>query len=100
VTEWQLRDYRIQPGRFEAFVDAWRSGVLPVRRRFGFEIQAWAIPAESRFVWVLAYSGPGSFADAEQAYHASAARTAVEPDPGQWVLEKRNTMVIPVATEG
>jgi hypothetical protein len=98
-TEWQLRDYRIEPGRFDEFIAAWRVGVVPVRRQFGFRIRAWAIPEEDRFVWVLAYSGPGSFADAERAYHASEARTTVEPDPGRWVVEKRNIMVTPVVTE-
>jgi len=99
TTEWQFREYVIAPGMFDAFLAAWRSGVLPLRRQFGFRVQAWAIPAESRFVWTLAYSGPGTFAEAERAYHASAARTAVAPDPGQWVLEKHNSMVTPVATE-
>jgi hypothetical protein len=100
ATEWQLREYRIAPGRFDQFIAAWRAGVLPLRRQFGFEVRAWALPEESRFVWVLAYSGPGSFAEAERAYHASAARMAVDPDPGQWVVEKHNSMVTPVVTEG
>jgi hypothetical protein len=99
MTQWQLRDYRIDPGHFAEFVAAWTAGVLPLRREFRFQVQAWAIPEESRFVWVLEYSGPGLFADAERAYHASSARNGVEPDPGQWVLEKRSVMVTPVATQ-
>jgi len=76
--EWQLREYRIAPGRFEAFLAAWRTGVLPLRRKFGFEVQAWASPEESRFVWVLAYSGPGSFAEAERKHSIDAVAGAYQ----------------------
>lgn len=51
---------------------------------------AWSLPEESRFVWLLGYAGPGSFADADAACYASAERHAVDPDPAQWVLEKRD----------
>ncbi|HEY4228090.1 MAG TPA: hypothetical protein VGM49_07110 [Candidatus Limnocylindrales bacterium] len=99
TTQWQLRDYRIEPGRFDVFLAAWRAGVLPLRRRMGFQIQAWPIPEESRFVWVIGYSGPGSFAEADRAYYASDARKAVSPEPGQWVIERQHFMVNPVVTE-
>jgi hypothetical protein len=97
--EWQLRDYRIEPGSFEVFLDAWRAGVLPLRRTMGFQVQAWPIPEESRFVWVLGWSGPGSFAEADRDYYASEARKAVDPEPGQWVVERRHFMVNPVVAE-
>ena len=98
TTEWELRDYRIQPESFEAFVEAWRAGVLPLRRRFGFKVLAWSLPEESRFIWLLGYSGPGSFAEADAAYYQSAERAAVEPDPAQWIVEKRDTTVTGVVT--
>ena len=97
--EWELRDYSIQPDHFADFVHAWRAGVLPLRRKFGFRVLAWAVPEESRFVWLLGYSGPGSFEDADQAYYASAERAAIEPDPAHWVLEKHHAMVTAVVTE-
>jgi hypothetical protein len=99
VMEWQLRDYRIDPANFDRFVSAWRAGVLPTRRRFGFRVLAWSMPEESRFVWLLGYAGPGSFADADAAYYASAERRAVDPDPGQWVLERRHASVTPEVTQ-
>jgi hypothetical protein len=34
--EYQLRRNRIRPGHLEEFLDAWLSGVVPLRRRFGF----------------------------------------------------------------
>jgi hypothetical protein len=97
--EWQLRDYRIDPANLEQFLEAWRVGVLPLRRRFGFQIRAWVIPEESRFVWLLGYSGPGSFADADRAYYDSSERAAVDPDPARWVIEKRDVKVTEVVTE-
>jgi hypothetical protein len=60
MTQWQLRDYRIAEDRLDDFLDAWTRGVLPLRREAGFEIQAWTVPGESRFVWLLAYHGPGT----------------------------------------
>ncbi len=97
--EWRLRDYRIDPANFERFVAAWVAGVLPMRRRFGFRVLAWSLPEQSRFVWLLGYAGPGSLADADAAYYASPERQAVDPEPAQWVLEKRDASVTAVVTE-
>jgi hypothetical protein len=99
MTEWKLREYTIEPKNFERFVEAWLAGVLPLRRQFGFRVLAWAQPEASRFIWLLGYSGPGSFDEADEGYYASAERAAVEPDPAQWVLEKRDVTVAGVVTE-
>ncbi len=99
MTEWKLRDYRIQPESFERFVEAWRAGVLPLRRKFGFRVLAWALPEESRFVWLLGHAGPGSFAEADRAYYESPERAAVDPDPAQWVISKHDVTVTAVVTE-
>lgn len=95
--QWQLRDYKIAEGRLAEFVDAWTRGVLPLRRAAGFEVQAWTVPGESRFVWLLAYEGPGTFAAADEAYYDTPARAALEPDPAQWIVEQRKVMLAPVA---
>jgi hypothetical protein len=97
TTQWQLRDYRIVEGRLDDFVDAWTRGVLPLRRAAGFEIRGWTVPGESRFVWLLGYDGPGSFADADEAYYAAPARAVLDPDPAQWIIEDRKLMLEPVA---
>ena len=96
MTEWQLRDYRIEEGRLAEFVEAWTAGVLPLRRAAGFAIQAWTIAGESRFIWTLAYNGPGSFAEADERYYGSAERAAVSPDPAQWIVENRTSWLSPV----
>jgi hypothetical protein len=97
MTQWQLRDYGIARGRLEDFVEAWWRGVLPLRRAAGFEITAWTVPTESRFVWLLRYDGPESFAAADEAYYDSPERAELDPDPAQWIIEDRKVMLEPVA---
>jgi hypothetical protein len=97
MSQWQLRDYTIKEGELDRFLEAWQTGVPPLRHQFGFEVQAWVVPDESRLVWVLRYDGPGSFEDADRRYYDSPERRALEPDPGQWVASKRHAMVRPVA---
>ena len=97
MTQWQLRDYEIAAGHLEDFIAAWTSGVLPLRRAAGFEVQAWTVPGESRFVWLLAYDGPGTFAAADEAYYDTPARAALDPDPAQWIVEERKRMLEPVS---
>jgi NIPSNAP len=97
TTQWQLRDYQIAEGRLDEFLDAWTRGVLPLRRAAGFEVQAWTVPGESRFVWLLAYEGAGTFEAADEAYYDTPARAALDPDPAQWIVEQRKVMLEPVA---
>jgi hypothetical protein len=100
MAEWQLRDYTIQDGHFDDFLAAWTAGVLPLRRRFGFEIQAWSVPEDSHFVWIVRYDGPGTFEEADRAYYASPERAAVHPNPSPWIAEQRVAWLTPVTTEG
>jgi hypothetical protein len=96
MTAWQLRDYMIQAGHFGDFIAAWKAGVVPLRRRFGFEIQAWTVPAESRLIWILRYTGPTTFEEADQAYYDSPERAAIDPDPARWIAEARKSWLTPV----
>lgn len=82
----QLRIYEIEPGRLDAFVAAWVAGVAPLRRRYGFDVQAWTVDGADRFVWLLTHEGDGSFEAADEAYYASAERSRLDPDPAQWVV--------------
>ncbi|HEX2220968.1 MAG TPA: NIPSNAP family containing protein [Candidatus Limnocylindria bacterium] len=95
----QLRDYTIEQGRFGVFLAAWRAGVLPLRRRHGFTVHAWAIEEESRFVWVVSIDGSrDEFEARETAYYASPERKAIDPDPRQWVVAERLVFVEPAAS--
>ncbi len=96
--EVQVRDYRILPGRLDEFVAAWEEVVLPLRRAAGFTVVgAWPIPEEERFLWVVAWDGPGTFADADAAYYASPDRTTLEPNPARLIAHSSHFMVTPKA---
>jgi hypothetical protein len=83
--EYQLRRYRIQPGKLRECIAAWRAGVYPLRVKHGFRILgAWTIEESNEFVWILGYEGPDGFAAADAAYYASAERAALEPDPARY----------------
>ena len=70
--EIELREYVIRDGQMDAWVDGWRSGVVPLRQREGFEIMgAWVDRAGSRFIWLLGYTGEGTFDTADDRYYSS-----------------------------
>jgi len=92
----KLRIYTIEDGRMDDFLAAWTAGVVPLRHRFGFEVEAWTVPGEHVVVWVLTHVGDGSFEDAERAYYDSPERHALDPDPGQWVLAKDDRWLDPI----
>lgn len=94
----QLRVYRISAGHLEDFVRAWTSGVRPLRRAFGFESEAWADVGADRFVWLLRYQGPGTFAEADGLYYASPERLALDPDPAQWIVGNETYDLVELTT--
>jgi hypothetical protein len=97
VSEWQLREYTVQEGHLDDFVADWTAGVLPLRHQFGFSVRAWAIPEESRFVWVVGYDGPEGLEAADRAYYASPERVALQRDPARWLTERRHAGAVQVA---
>jgi hypothetical protein len=97
VSKTQLRIYTIEDGRLEDFLGAWTAGVVPLRRRFGFSIEAWTVPRENMVVWMLTYHGAGTFEDAERAYYASPERTTLDPDPAQFILAMEKRWLEPLA---
>jgi NIPSNAP len=88
----QVRVYRVKPGELEAFVEEWRQRVVPLRRRFGFEIvAAWASEEDDTFVWVLRHSGDFAAAD-----RSSPERAALDPDPARHIAEPHTFVARPV----
>jgi hypothetical protein len=83
----ELRDYLIREGHLDDFIHAWRSGVVPLRGRHGFTIDAaWVARAELRFVWLLSLDADqAEFARRNEAYYLDPRRTALDPDPAQWI---------------
>ncbi len=94
----ELRDYVIAAGHLDDFVAAWLAGVVPLRERFGFRIEAaWTIPPERRFLWILAHDAPEEEWEAlNDAYYASSERAALDPDPAQWIEDTDQAFVQPI----
>jgi hypothetical protein len=51
------------------------------------------VEESSEFVWVIAYGGEGTFAEADAAYYASPERAALDPDPARHLVEVRTDFV-------
>ncbi len=67
--EYQVRRYRIVPGKLDEFVHAWKTGVVPLREQLGFQFHgAWSIEESNEFVWVISYDRSEGFAAADAAY--------------------------------
>ncbi len=89
---WQLRVYRIAPGRLDDFVAEWRERVVPLRLAAGFSIVGpWVAPEDDRFVWIV---GHEELEEANAAYYESAARQALDPDPARHIAEIEQELVI------
>ena len=84
----QLRECTIEAGRLDDFLCEWRELVLPLRVSMGFSVVGpWVEREASRFVWIVGYDGDIRAAD--EAYHSSAERHAMEPDPVRLVADIR-----------
>jgi len=91
----QVRVYQVQPGQLDTFVRVWRELIVPLRRRFGFEVRgAWASVEDDTFVWVLAHEK--DFLAADRAYYLSPERAALDPDPARLIVEPRAFLARPV----
>ena len=89
-----LRIYTIRPGELDDWVDEWRTHVLPLRRRLGFEVLgAWVSNRECTFTWLLGYDGPDGIEAANAAYYESPERAALDPDPARHIAEARQLPV-------
>ncbi len=94
--EYQVRRYRAAEGKLEAFVDAWRKGVVPLRGRFDFTIEgAWSILETNEFVWVMSYDGPEGFEAADAAYYESDERSTLDPNPAVFLEETAHHVAFP-----
>src|SRR5215471_4243747 len=91
----QLRDYDVRPGEFDEFVAEWAANIVPLRRRFGFEVLgAWTNAERSRFVWMLARE---DFEAADREYYASPERAHLTPDITRHLTRIDTTLLDAVA---
>jgi len=81
------------------WIEGWRKGVVPLRRKHGYEVEAaWVIREENRFLWVLSYDGPEDWASKNAAYYASPERKELKPDPARLIEKTEEWMLTPVPT--
>jgi hypothetical protein len=71
----------------------WRTAIVPLRRRHGFQVVGAWTAADDRFVWIL---GHDDFGAADAAYYASPERAAISPDPARH-LDRIDTAMISAA---
>jgi hypothetical protein len=84
----------VKTGAMETWVSEWRDVVLPLRRKFGFEVVgAWTVAEEDRFVWII---GHEDFEAADDIYYASPERTQLDPEPARHLAETDTKMMDPI----
>ena len=90
----QLRIYSIKDGLLDEFIEFWRSEIVPLRRRFGFEVAgAWADAETRTFAWVV---GHADFEQAAADYYDSPDRKLLSRDPGEFIESSELRMMAPV----
>jgi hypothetical protein len=94
----QLRRYRIVEGELDAFVDWWRSRLLPARIAFGFSlVSALAVPETNEFVWCVSAEGDEeAFGRLDAAWAASSERAAAFDGVPQRVAAADLRIAVPV----
>jgi len=50
----QLREYTVRPGEMRQWIEEWRSKIVPLRLKHGFEVVgAWTVEGTDQFVWIV-----------------------------------------------
>lgn len=84
----QIREYTVKPREMDEWIDEWRSKLVPLRQRLGFEVRgAWTVDGTDQFIWILEYDGPKEWKEAEADYYASPERKALDPDPARHLAQ-------------
>jgi NIPSNAP len=84
----QVRIYKIHPGRMDEWLAGWRESIVPLRRKFGFEVVgAWVDRESDRFVWVLALPASEDWDSRDKAYYESKERRGLRPNPADCIAE-------------
>jgi NIPSNAP protein len=82
--KFQIREYTVNTGAMHEWLGEWRSRIVPLRERYGFEVLgAWAVDGTDQFIWIISYDGPKSWEQANDDYYSSPERKALDPDPAR-----------------
>jgi NIPSNAP len=91
---WQIREYTVKPGEMEDWLEEWRSQIVPLRRRYGFEVLgAWTVDGTDQFIWIITYRGPKSWSEANADYYGSPERKAMDPDPARHLAHTQGRLM-------
>lgn len=82
----QLRIYTINKGKMDEFVQGWRDILVPLRRQFGWRVDAgWVMEGENKFVWILALDTDEDWDAKNNFYFNSPERKNMASDPAQHI---------------
>jgi hypothetical protein len=94
---WQIREYGVKAGEMQQWLDEWRTRIVPLRRKFGFQIVgAWTVDEADTFIWIISYDGPRSWKEADADYYNSAERKALNPDPARHLAHTQGRLMTDV----
>jgi hypothetical protein len=93
----QLRRYHVVEGEMDAFVDWWRSRLLPARVAYGFTLEcAYVVPETDEFVWAVSAEGDAeAYGRLDAAWTASPERAAAFEGVPQRVASMDLRIVVP-----
>ncbi len=93
--EYRFWRFRITAGKMDEFLEAWQSGVVPLREQFGFQLHgAWVLADANEFVWILGHDSAGGYDAVDLAYYQSSARRNLQPDPAIYIEEAEGTFAL------
>ena len=93
----QLREYTVKAGEMDEWIAEWRSKIVPLRMKHGFEVLgAWTVDGTDQFVWIIKYEGPKTWKEAEADYYASPERKALDPDPARHLAQTATRLMASV----
>lgn len=93
----QLRIYLIKEGLLDEFIEFWRAEIVPLRRRFGFDVAgAWAEPEARTFAWVVTHP---DFERGAADYYDSPDRKSLTRDPGEFIESSELRLMESVALD-
>ncbi|MGW1817250.1 NIPSNAP family protein [Streptomyces sp. NPDC002125] len=90
----QLRTYTVREGLLDEWAQRWKAEILPLRLESGFAIGgAWLDREHNRFVWLISYEGPETFAERNTMYWDSPARKSMDLDPDDYLVSTEERTV-------
>jgi hypothetical protein len=82
----QIHIYTINRDALDAFATEWRDKIKPLREKFGFHVSGgWKVIETNQFLWFLSLDDSENWETQNQAFHQSAERRSLNPDPARHI---------------